>query len=116
MRWYGLVVALVGLVLLLLSWRSVRLADGRPPLPGAVVLRNKAGMEVHILPTGASIQRLMVPDREGKLEDVVLGRKVRCEPCHALPDCRTAVCKCGTLWLRAQKQIQERNLHGPRKT
>lgn len=30
-------------------------------------------MEVHILATGATIQKLLLPDRDGKLEDVVLG-------------------------------------------
>ena len=30
-------------------------------------------MEVHIIPVGASIQRIMVPDKDGFIADVVLG-------------------------------------------
>lgn len=37
------------------------------------VLRGPDGMEVHISPLGGVIQRLLVPDAEGILEDVVLG-------------------------------------------
>ncbi len=39
----------------------------------AAVLRNAAGMEVHVWPVGAAIQKLVVPDRAGRLADVVLG-------------------------------------------
>src|SRR5579885_2576173 len=47
-------------------------------LPGgreveAIVLQNAAGMTARILTYGAIIQSLVVPDREGKLDDVVLG-------------------------------------------
>lgn len=38
-----------------------------------IVLKNSNGVEVHILAAGAVIQRLYVPDRLGKLEDIVLG-------------------------------------------
>lgn len=39
-----------------------------------VVLKNKQGVEVHITPVGASIQRLIVPVGSKKqLQDVVLG-------------------------------------------
>lgn len=34
-------------------------------LAEAVVLRNANGMEVHVLPTGACLQRLLVPDAAG---------------------------------------------------
>lgn len=37
------------------------------------VLLGPDGMEVHISPLGGVIQRLLVPDAEGKVEDVVLG-------------------------------------------
>ena len=37
------------------------------------ILRNSAGTEVHLLDFGAIIHRLLVPDREGKFRDVVLG-------------------------------------------
>lgn len=37
------------------------------------VLVNSKGTEVHISPVGAAIERLNVPDRNGKLTDIVLG-------------------------------------------
>ncbi len=37
------------------------------------ILKNKNGMEVHILNFGAVIEKLYVPDRKGELEDIVLG-------------------------------------------
>lgn len=37
------------------------------------VLQGPGGLEVHIRPLGAVIQRLIVPDRDGNLEDIVLG-------------------------------------------
>lgn len=37
------------------------------------ILTNKNGMEAHILDYGAALVRLYVPDREGRIEDVVLG-------------------------------------------
>jgi len=37
------------------------------------VLRNGNGMELHVLRVGAAVQRLLVPDRAGRLADVVLG-------------------------------------------
>lgn len=40
---------------------------------GAVVLKTPSGMEAHILPVGACVQRLLVPDRDGKLADVMAG-------------------------------------------
>ena len=38
-----------------------------------ILLRNAAGSEVHVLRTGAIIKKLRVPDRDGNLDDVVLG-------------------------------------------
>lgn len=38
-----------------------------------MVLSNAAGAEVHVWPVGAAIQKLLVPDRLGRLADVVLG-------------------------------------------
>ena len=38
-----------------------------------LTLENKNGVKVTLLETGASIQSILVPDREGKLGDVVLG-------------------------------------------
>jgi len=37
------------------------------------ILQNKKGMEAHILNFGATIAKLYVPDRKGKLTDVMLG-------------------------------------------
>lgn len=37
------------------------------------VLVNSKGLEVHISPVGAAIERINVPDRSGRLTDVVLG-------------------------------------------
>jgi hypothetical protein len=44
-----------------------------PALNGSIVLRNRAGVEVHVLQTGASLHRLLLPDRDGRLADVALG-------------------------------------------
>lgn len=38
-----------------------------------VVLRNKNGVQADILPIGATIHRLLVPDKNGQADDVVLG-------------------------------------------
>lgn len=38
-----------------------------------VVLTNSAGVQVHIITTGAVVQRLLIPDRSGSFADVVLG-------------------------------------------
>lgn len=37
------------------------------------ILKNKNGMEAHILDYGAVVKNLFVPDRNGRLDDVVLG-------------------------------------------
>jgi len=37
------------------------------------VLKNKGGVEVHILSVGAIIQKLLVPDKDGNLADIALG-------------------------------------------
>lgn len=37
------------------------------------ILRNEKGVEVHVRPLGALIQRLVLPDQKGNLADVVLG-------------------------------------------
>lgn len=39
----------------------------------AAVLNNSHGVEVHLIPTGAVIQRLLLPDASGQVADVVLG-------------------------------------------
>ena len=37
------------------------------------VMKGPEGLEAHISPLGGVIQRLIVPDRDGNLEDIVLG-------------------------------------------
>jgi galactose mutarotase-like enzyme len=44
-----------------------------PAQPEVISLRNANGLQADILPVGATIQRLIVPDRDGVAEDVVLG-------------------------------------------
>src|SRR6185312_2184021 len=48
-----------------------QLADGSKV--EAVTLTNSAGMSAKIMTLGATLQSLVVPDRSGKKEDVVLG-------------------------------------------
>src|SRR5204862_2785105 len=40
---------------------------------GAAVLRNRHGAEIRVVPYGGVIQSILVPDREGRLDDVALG-------------------------------------------
>ena len=70
---------------MLLVQDAVRIPPAPGPLPHGVlpghylggtipiILSNSNGMSVHILPTGATVQRLIVPDEHGLAEDVVLG-------------------------------------------
>ena len=44
-----------------------------PQTPQIFTLRNKAGMEAKITNYGGTLMSLKVPDRAGKLDDVVLG-------------------------------------------
>ncbi|KAK2076233.1 hypothetical protein QBZ16_001165 [Prototheca wickerhamii] len=63
--------------------RSMRMAELAPRLiallhipatmTSPIILENARGTRVEILPLGAIIQRLWVADRDGKLDDVVLG-------------------------------------------
>ena len=56
----------------LLAARARAGGGGRVKLSAPVktfVLRNKQGMEVHILSLGATIQRLLVPDMDGKARE-----------------------------------------------
>ena len=48
-----------------------KLSDGRSA--GLYILRNRNGMEVHLTDYGAAIVSIIVPDRNGKRRDVVLG-------------------------------------------
>lgn len=65
-------VRLLGVLALVAAAISARGAPGVIS-PGAVVLKNANGVEAHVLPTGACVQRLLVPDRDGKVTDVMLG-------------------------------------------
>ena len=73
LRILALLAFVAGAALTLSSFASAP-ARGR-----AIILRNAAGAEAHVLPTGAIIQRLLVPDRSGKLDDVVLGYDTEAE-------------------------------------
>ena len=63
----GVLCATCALLVLLLSIR--------PPgtKMSAIVLKNSAGVEVHVLRRGAIVQSLLVPNASGALADVVLG-------------------------------------------
>lgn len=54
----------------------------------STVLRNKKGVKVHLISTGAIVQRLLVPDARGRLRDVVLGfdNPADYNVCPASPD------------------------------
>lgn len=63
-----------------------------------IVLRNANGMEVHLLSTGACVQRLLVPDGAGGTVDVMLGfddpesYRVRLRwACRQVPGCQAPV-------------------------
>ena len=56
-------------IVIALAYLAKTLRRRKAPL---YVLRN-AGLEVHISAMGGIIQRLYVPDRNGKIDDIVLG-------------------------------------------
>lgn len=72
---------LVSTLLAVAGWAAISVGKmvgswAKPMGSGAsenLVLRNRNGIEVHLLRTGASIQRLLLPDRHGHKADVVLG-------------------------------------------
>ena len=53
---------------ILLAWPAIIASASTP-----IVLTSFRGLQVHILPIGATIQRLIVPNEDGVAEDVVLG-------------------------------------------
>lgn len=70
--------ALLSVLLLLAIAYDPQRADTVPPnntklRMAHTVLRNGRGVEVTILHVGATIQKLLVPDKHGKVVDVVLG-------------------------------------------
>lgn len=59
----------LGVAVFLIAWSISSPGRDRPAMPHkgkATVLKNKAGVEVHVLSTGAIIQRLLVPDKDGQ--------------------------------------------------
>lgn len=78
-RIFALGALCVGLIVIAVLWRSRQraatptYAAAAAASADAFVLRNAKGVEVHILRTGAAIQRLYLPDRDGQVDDVVLG-------------------------------------------
>jgi aldose 1-epimerase len=48
-----------------------KLPDGKEV--NRYVLKNKNGLEIHVINYGAIITKILAPDRNGKLEDIVLG-------------------------------------------
>ncbi|EIE18881.1 aldose 1-epimerase [Coccomyxa subellipsoidea C-169] len=54
-----------------LSGATIAQAETDPLAPA--VLRNRNGVQAEILPVGAIIHRLLVPDANGKADDIVLG-------------------------------------------
>ena len=58
---------------LLAANRNIALLHIPATMTSPIILENARGTRVEILPLGAIIQRLWVADRDGKLEDVVLG-------------------------------------------
>jgi len=61
------------------------------------VLRNQNGVQAEILPIGAIIHRLLVPDANGKADDIVLGFDdpktyiVRTAPLHSFSQKEAAI-------------------------
>jgi hypothetical protein len=58
---------------LVVAAAAVKLLRRRRNAFPVYVLRNNKGVEAHITPVGATIVKLLVPDKSGKLADVVLG-------------------------------------------
>lgn len=66
------IILLTGTVIAALLYLYKTLKRCKPP---SYVLRN-GSLEVHISAMGGLIQRLLVPDREGKVADIVLGHDI----------------------------------------
>lgn len=64
---------LASVVTLLAANRNIALLHIPATMTSPIILENTRGTRVEILPLGAIIQRLWVADRDGKLDDVVLG-------------------------------------------
>lgn len=75
-RWFRSAVIFAASLLFVLIAQTNLDSTAGPPIGDldemAIVLKN-GDLEVHVLPMGAVIQRLLVPDRAGTLDDVVLG-------------------------------------------
>lgn len=75
-RWWQSALFFAAVLLLLLAVQTIITSTSHPsskhPPEMAIVLKN-GNLEVHVLRIGALIQRLLVPDRDGKIDDIVLG-------------------------------------------
>jgi aldose 1-epimerase len=64
--------AFITLALVLVAPASARPTDARPT-DAAITLRNATGMVVRLIPFGATVTQIEVPDRDGKRANVLLG-------------------------------------------
>ncbi|CAL8463885.1 g3420 [Coccomyxa elongata] len=64
--------AAVAIAVAAVCYASCAMAQQEDPYT-PVVLRNKNGVQADILPIGAIIHRLLVPDKNGQADDIVLG-------------------------------------------
>ena len=74
--------ALLGVLALMAPWQELRAADYQQTAFGAlpdgrvvqkITLRNKHGVSAGVISYGATLQSLIVPDRDGRPADVALG-------------------------------------------
>lgn len=77
------------------------------------VLKNAKGVEVHITPVGAAIQRLLVPDKHRQVADVVLGfdRASTYATCKPSPYFGAIVGRCANRIQDAKFKINEQEYH-----
>ena len=67
--------------------------DENPQPVTKFILANQKGGEVHLISLGAAVTNLMVPDKRGQLQDVVLGfDDINGELAVHSYICNTAVC------------------------
>jgi galactose mutarotase-like enzyme len=96
-------IALAAGLLVTAGLRMLRKSTAAPSAKHRIyVLRNNKGVEVHITPLGAIIVRLLVPDRNGQLDDIVLGYE---KPSSYLV---SGLVLGAFLWLKAQRLVMMR--------
>src|ERR1700761_5365904 len=88
-----------------------KLPDGRPVV--RYTLHNAAGSEAAILSLGATLQALRVPDRSGKLVDVVLGYDSLAEYLDGKAYFGATVGRYANRIARAEFSIGEKTYHLP---